>query len=209
MYKFLAVSILVIITSVFAFPQNSNDYNKNEFFVGGLVQRVNTEGSRIPINSESGFGFEASYVRNVSRYVGIKGDISRAFSNISLQTNVRSVPDYSLNTNEDRSVYNFLGGVQIKDNASKQRIAPFVHVLAGVGHIRANLSTTCLSGSCPSSTLNNDSFNSTGFSAALGSGLDIKIKDRIGVRVNVDYNPIYSRGSLNNNTRFSFGIVFK
>jgi hypothetical protein len=50
----------------------------------------------------------------------------------------------------------------------------------------------------------------TGFGGAFGGGLDIKVSDRIDFRViQVDYNPVYTRSSFNNNVRIGVGIVFK
>ena len=208
MNRILCVFCVVFISSFVIVGQGSTDYNKNEFFVGGMVQRIDTTEARIPLDSNRGYGFDISYVRNISRYFGIKGDISGAFGSTSLRTNVSAAPDFAIKTEEKRRIYNFLGGVQLKDNASDDRFKPVAHVLIGVGQIREEFSNTCLSGDCPDSTLFRNAGSTSGFAAALGSGLDIKISDKIGIRAIVDYNPIYSNGRLNNNARFSFGVVF-
>jgi hypothetical protein len=51
--------------------------------------------------------------------------------------------------------------------------------------------------------------NETGFGGAFGGGLDIKINDRIDFRaIQVDYNPVYTNRSFDNNVRIGVGIVF-
>lgn len=200
MNKLLTAFCLAIVTSVGAFAQAADEYNKNEFFVGYSNQLVD-RGSR-----DSFSGVEGSYVRNVSRYVGIKGDISGTFRNDDFETSFTTPAGPTrFRTENKNSLYNFLGGVQIKDNASEARVKPFGHALAGVAHTRTKFET---SGSVIGSF--DDTFSDTGFAAALGGGIDVRVNERFDIRaIQVDYNPIRIGEQWSQNIRFGIGIVFK
>ncbi|MDQ2745932.1 MAG: outer membrane beta-barrel protein [Acidobacteriota bacterium] len=203
MFKFINLFCLTLALSICAVAQNSGDeYNKNEFFVGYSNQQVDRG------DYTTYHGFEGSYVRNVSRYFGIKGDFSAAYKNESFDVpsavfNGTTIPGGRFESKN--SVYNFLGGVQVKDNSSSARFKPFAHALAGIATNRIKSSS-----SIATSNLRNFTVNSTGFAAAVGGGLDIKINDRFDFRaIQVDYNPVRSFRQFSNNVRFGIGIVIK
>ena len=102
-----------------------------------------------------------------------------------------------------------MGGVQVKDNTSEETFQPFAHALVGVGHNRNRIRTTCTNGNCPPGLVINRTLSDTGIAGGFGGGVDIKLTDKFSSRLVVDYNPIYSNTRLDNNVRFSFGIVFK
>lgn len=206
MKKLSAALCMLFISVIFVSAQNSQDeYKKNEFYVGYSNQQMDV-GDRESFN-----GFEVSYTRNVTRYIGIKGDFSAAFRNDSFRAgipNPNGGPDI-VETDLKRSVYNFLGGVQIKDNATKSRLKPFAHLLVGVGHNRTSGNSRCISNNC-APFIGDFEISDTGFSGAFGGGLDIKINDKIDLRaIQVDYNPIYSNSRVDNNIRIGVGFVFK
>ena len=205
MFRLISSFCLILITIVFAFPQSSDDYNKNEFFVGFSHQHVGNNVARRVFN-----GFNASYVRNINRFAGIKGDVSGSYNSSTVVFPLIINGNTSTIRRKDkRSLYNFLGGVQVKDNASENRLQPFAHALGGISHNIDKASSVCASGNCPGSQVFNRTFSDTGIAAAFGGGLDIKVNEKISVRALVDYNPVFSGERLDNNARFSFGIVFK
>lgn len=214
MYKLITAFCLSIVLSIAVFAQtNSDEYNKNEFYVGYSNQQIKD------FQRKSFNGIEVSYTRNVHRYVGIRGTVSYARNNRSFggTLNDPTVVNYSFLQQNNRSIYNFLGGVQFKDNASKRRLKPFAFALAGVAHNRSRFEgLACVSSNaisnCPATVpiVNNQTFTDTGFSGAFGGGLDIKINDRIDFRaIQFDYNPVYTNTRVENNYRFGIGIVIK
>lgn len=214
MNKLFSAIFLSLVSSVFARAQSSSDYKKGEFFVGySSASYVDDEAASHIIAR----GFNASGVYNFRRYVGIKGDVSATFGRTE---NVRYTPffdnptaaEVSYKTND--SIYNFVGGIQIKDNSPETRFKPFAHAMAGAGQYKVrvrnvNCSTPDNCSLIPVSETN------TGFALVLGGGLDIKVNDKIDVRVvQVDINTISYKETASRSTgigtfRFGAGIVFK
>lgn len=215
MNKLIKGFCLMMLLSIGIFAQTDNDdYKPNEFY-GGFSNQQADGGDRIA-SRRSLNGFEAAYVRNVHRYVGIKADFSAAYRsdtfNFGIFDPVTGATIASFRQQSRTSLYNVLGGVQIKDNASKARFKPFGHALAGIAHSRARFENlTCTSGNCSILVSTADfTISDTGFGAALGGGLDIKINDKIDFRaIQVDYNPIRINNQWSNNVRFGIGFVFK
>ena len=197
---------LVLVSGVFAQSDNS-DYKRNEFYVGYVNQQVN-DFTRQSLN-----GFEVSVVRNFHRYLGLKGDFSAAYRKKDKPEVIKPFvadPEKNITGDFDRSLYNVLGGIQIKNNASKARLKPFAHALVGVAVEQNSQKNVVCAGNCVSfnSELNNFTFTETGFSRVFGGGLDVKINDKIDFRaIQLDFNPVYKEKHLNN-ARISVGLVF-
>ena len=198
---FCALVLTLFVSANFA-QTTTDDYKKNEFFVGYSHQRDN----RTSLN-----GFEVSAVRNFSRYFGIRGDVSAGFRDRTYTGSfVSGGTATTFPVRSKTQIYNFLGGIQVKDNAAKTRLKPFAHALVGVGYGRfRNRAANCPTGTaCGNLVFINDS--RAGFAGAFGGGLDIRVNDKIDFRaVQVDYNPIYFDTGFRNNVRFGVGIVFK
>lgn len=217
MNKLFLALCLTVISSVFAFAQS--DIKRAEFYVGYSNNQVetgngNSNGNGNTVqnffdNRTSFNGFEAAGVGNVHRFIGIKGDFSatyrdKDFNNVVVTSGANST---TFGVRTKNSLYNFLGGVQIKDNSSEGRVKPFAHALVGVGYGRSEISCSN-SGSIGCAGF--ESSNSrTGVAAAFGGGLDVKLGSRIGLRViQVDYNPVHLDGQTLDNVRFGGGITF-
>jgi len=152
-----------------------DDYHKAELFVGYSHHRESI------IDPEGFDGFNASVTGNVSRYFGLKFDLAG---------------HYHSDAFTDASVYNVLGGVQLKDNSKAARFKPFAHLLGGVARRRASFGTF-------------GGFSDTGFSAVAGGGLDIRVHRRLDVRAGqVDYNLTRFSGEAGHGFRFGIGLVF-
>ncbi len=214
---------LIAISSVIAFGQD--DYKKGEVFVGYSNGQIDTgiDSGDIPgdpIDKRQNFnGFEVSGVYNVSRYVGLKADVSGTYrsDNFGFSTfaGTGTVPNGTVGTgtvsfDAKSSLYNVLGGVQIKDNSSEAKFKPFAHALVGAGITRVKIeNVNCSAGiDCSSIFLSDDS--QTGLAGAIGGGIEIKLSNRIDLRaIQFDYNPVRIDGDTQNNFRIGVGLVFK
>lgn len=208
MKKLLKVLCLMSVLGICISAQTGNDdYHKNEFFVGYSNQLTDD------FRRESASGVEVSYVHNMSRFFGIKGDFSAAYKKTTrtFAFNDPVAGISSVDFERQTQLYNFLGGVQVKDNASTARFKPFAHILGGVAVNRdSNKNFRCTSGNCVPINFTRTKFTDTNFSAALGGGLDIRINKRVDFRlIQVDYNPIFADGRRQDNVRFGIGFVFK
>ena len=210
MRKIFMMAILFACAAPAAFAQTTNDYNKVEGYVGYSHNRVDTgisdedEDFDDIFDEREGFnGFNASVTGNFSRYVGAKFDYSFHRKEFGFEAN-----------NTDVRLHNFLGGVQFKDNSrdASKVVKPFAHLLVGGARIAADLSDF------------DDEFedvSDTGFAAAVGGGLDIRVHDRVDIRAfQFDWNPtrfssdvesggiVTSQTRTQHNFRIGVGIVF-
>ena len=209
--------------------QGSGDVKKIEFFVGPSINGVDATGftdkkvAAFAFDRTGYGGIEASITRYITRYVGLKFDFSGQYSRTYGKTlgfiappcrfeNVPcGLPTQLAEFNLRSSLYNFLGGVQFKDNESRSRFKPFAHALIGVAHGRHAIrdcegidGVTSLSVPCVAEPRVSD----TGLAAALGGGLDIRLNKRLDFRaIQVDYNPTQLLNTTQHNIRIGVGIV--
>ena len=211
--KFVMTFALLLVSALATFAQTSDNHKRMEFFAGYSVATVdgdiNSPVSFTPIDKKSPrfSGFNGSAVYNVSRYFGIKADVSGTYNNRAEVFRSGGSSPVTRALELENSLYNFLGGVQIKDNASERKVKPFAHVLVGAGHARSKIAPNiCLAvGPCPNGTLER-----TGPAGAFGGGVDVRLAKRIDLRlIQVDYNPVRFDRGVKNNFRFGFGLVFK
>lgn len=189
-----------------------DEYKKAEFFAGYSNNRVDsgadasTSFNGFINDRESYHGVNTSVVVNLSRSFGLKADFSAAYNNKNFSFSVPASGTLAFDTKN--SLYNFLGGVQIKDNSTSKRFKPFAHALVGAGHGRTKVSNL----TCPTGVIcvGIVSGSETGLAGAFGGGLDIKLNDRVDFRVvQVDYNPIKFDAGVQQNIRIGIGFVFK
>ena len=209
MNKLILAFCLTIISSVFAFAQT--DYKKSEFFVGYSNGQVDTGA-----NSENGldefFDDRASFHGfNVpaSSTSTVTSASKATFRELTKATTFRSERELTtFRSKRNSSLYNFLGGVQVKDNATTGRLKPFAYALVGAGHGRVKINNVTCPPGVDCSDLTSDS--ETGLAGAFGGGLDVRLNDKIDFRViKVDYNPIKFDSGTQHNIRLGIGIVFK
>jgi len=174
----MAAVVAFIFVVSVPFVVAQDEINKGEFFGGFMHKR--TEG--IGLN-----GINVAGTYNFHKYLGIKGDFSWGTGS---PADVPSVESYSLTT--------YMGGIQIKDNSKDgSMVKPFAHVLLGIQRekISYNLTEVVYA-------------SSSGFSMAIGGGIDIKVSDRVSIRaIQYDYNPVWRDGNRGDTNRFSFGVV--
>jgi opacity protein-like surface antigen len=209
MKKVLILALFVALSSIPALAQD--DYNKFELFAGYSHNRVDLNLDDDPdeedvfdeLDERVGFnGFNAAVTGNISRYVGLKFDVSGHWHSDNFTVSTTAGPQ---RVDFDTTLWNFLGGVQIKDNASTSTVKPFAHALVGAGHI----STEFAGSPAVGSAITEADLDDTGFAAVIGGGLDIRAGDNLDVRlIQFDYNPNRFSDETFHNFRIGVGIVF-
>lgn len=189
MSKILLSTLILVLCAAGASAQGTGDYNKYEFYVGYSHNRVDVGRVRdigdddpdfddlndIFAEREGFHGFESSATTNLTRYIGLKFDYSYHQKSIGNEVD-----------NTTARLHNFVGGIQIKDNSRATRVKPFAHAMFGFARYALDLTE-----------LDDDiaDFDDAGFSAVIGGGLDVRVHQRVDVRViQFDWNP----------TRFDF-----
>ena len=218
MIKGLFTALSIALLSVFVVSaQAVDDYKKGEFFVGYSNGQVDTgldSGSSVRdfFRDRANFnGVNASGVYNVNRYVGVKADVSATFNGTEFsETFVEpgTGTTYSASFDTTNSLYNVVGGVQVKDNSREGSFKPFAHAMVGLGHVRTKLNDVVCTpvALCP---VVEDSFSENGFTGVFGGGMDFRLNNSIQIRaIQVDYNPLWLGGDVSHNVRIGAGIVF-
>jgi opacity protein-like surface antigen len=215
MRNLLLLILFTVCAAPVALAQTTDDeYHKAEFFAGFSHNRVDTGLADEDFDDDPGFddddfddffdqrtgfnGFNISATGNFHPFLGAKFDFSGHYRN----------SDFVLDTTQAdvrSSLYNVLGGVQVKDNRidSGSRLKPFAHALVGVGIAR-----TEFNGSDDLGVIDDD-ISETGFAGAFGGGLDIRLSEKVDLRaVQLDYNPTRFFDSTQHNFRIGVGFVF-
>lgn len=204
MKKLLLLLTLISSFSILAFSQ-TEEYDKGEFFAGYSNSTNVLDDSLLHYQH----GFNVAVVRNVHKYIGIKGDVSVTYERLNENYYYPNNPFVTTQTKALESIYSASVGVQFKDNRKDSRLKPFGHFLVGYGKEQFNYKPACPSDAYCS--LNGAGIE--GVSVVIGGGLDIKVNNRIDIRaIQLDINPIISTANKYGNYingRFSAGIIFK
>jgi hypothetical protein len=210
MRRLFLLLVLITCSVTPSFAQEGDDYHEVEVFGGYSRSRAETKiGDADPdffgdfTDGRTDFnGFNASVTRNFRKLVGFKVDFSGHYD-------TRSVAFGDGNASEvESSLYNFLAGVQLKNNSQEATFKPFAHVLAGVARGRHEVDdVVCIQtvgAPCAADVNGSD----VGPAGAFGGGLDIRAGRRVDVRAfQVDYNPTRLFDATQHNVRFGFGVV--
>ena len=218
MKKLWQFALLILACAPATFAQGSDDYNKVEVYGGYSLGRFKTNiesasftsggtqtfsnlcssatGAMIGPNSQKFFcerrdfnGFDASITYNLSRYIGIKGNVT-GHSKTERFTDVFTPPGVTQILDTRERVYNFLAGVQVKNNSKKARFKPFAHALVGAARYTDRQQQTLDLFPVFNFTIED---RVTSFSMKLGGGLDVRAGKRVDVRVfEFDYNPVFA-----------------
>ena len=196
MRKALFTALFFVFCAPLAFAQG--DFQRGEFGVMFSHNRVDTGGAFSPdINDTGRDGFhgvniDAGY--NFTRYVGAKADFSYHSKSADF-----AVPGG--NVSIDAKLTQFMGGIKIQDNAVETKVRPFAQLLVGVGRATADINS-------PAVGVFGES--ETGFAAAVGGGLDIRVHKNVDIRaIKVEYNPVRIQGETDNNIRLGVGLNFR
>lgn len=222
MKKFALCIFALALCAVSGLAQTTtgSDYHKFEVFGGYSNNQVDSgvsddnEDIEDFFDDREGFnGFNVSAVGNFNRYLGAKVDFSGHYKSLGFTVPATGTTG-ATNFEADASLYNVLGGIQVKDNRKEgSRFRPFAHALAGVATNKVSIDNSFFNSPfcnqagvvCPADISDRE----TGFAAAIGGGIDIKATNRLSIRaIQVDYNPTRLYGSTQQNFRFGFGVVF-
>jgi len=247
---FQAIFVLLAAGGLPVIAQN-DDYNKVEVFggyslaaaksttksltftdPGGQSQTFNDlcseqTGEMLGQNSQRFFcdrrnfnGFDTSVTYNVTKFVGLQGDVSGYFKKETFVDRFNP-PGLTQTIAVKERLYNFLFGVQIKNNGKTARFKPFGHALFGAARY-SNSQKQTLDIFPQGNFVAED--KTTSFAMKLGGGIDIRAGKRFDIRLfEIDYNPIFagdrgyktvsgpftfsSTGRRADNIIFSVGIV--
>jgi opacity protein-like surface antigen len=195
MHKIFFLFIICICSVSSAFAQSSNDYNKVEVFGGFSLSHFDDEEVILGRDLK---GFNASITGNISRFVGLKFDFSGHYGKEINDTGI------FFGIKPKTTLYNYLGGIQFKNNSKEKKVKPFAHFLIG----GATVHFKTRSGETPALAINVNR-NDSGFALAIGGGLDIRVSERFDIRlVQLDYNPTRFGGETQQNARLGIGILF-
>ena len=216
MRKLLFLTALVALCASLTYAQ---ERSRPELFVGysyentaSGIESGDFAGTDIPSTTlENNFnlnGLNVSGTGYLTKRFGITGDFSASFG--------RRTDDFGVAQARSRlSLYKITVGPQVKF-FNARRVTPFVHALLGIA--RRSLRVEPVDAGVTSIASATDS--TTDFTMNLGGGVDVRLNDRVDVRViQVDYNPIFLRnrtieglnfpGRTANGVRVSIGLVFK
>ena len=217
----IALSIAAVsAASAVAQDQPVDDYKKGEIYIGYSNGQVDTgidsgDSVRDFFRDRENFnGVNVSGVYNVSRFVGLKGDVSATVnSNDFSESFSEGGFNYTVGFENKNQLWNFVGGLQVKDNQKSGVFKPFAHAMVGAAHARAKFEnftcTTTAGGNCAPFNPGTETFTSTGFSGVFGGGIDFRLNNKVQIRaIQFDYNPTRLEGEWQNNLRIGAGIVF-
>jgi opacity protein-like surface antigen len=138
-------------------------------------------------------GFEASATFNVTRYLGIKGNVSGHYRSDNFSDVFPVAPIIPVARETRERLHNFMGGVQVKDNSKSKRFKPYGHALLGVARQTVDFTehTAIPAFNFTETVTSRD--QTTSFAMKLGGGLDVRISPRVDLRVvEFNYNPIFA-----------------
>ena len=213
MQKLLLSTLFLSLCASMGLAQSSAHYNKVEFYGGysraelpSNIKTVIIDGSPVaPCTSAGantlgknfqnffckrrGFnGFDTSITYNFTRYFGVKGNVTGHYKSDRFVDTFGAVTD-TINSKE--RLYNFLGGVQVKDNGEAGRFKPFAHALFGLARQPVTQVQTSAQSASDNFTTKD---NATSFAMKLGGGIDVRVNRKVDIRlVEFDYNPIFTR----------------
>ena len=142
-------------------------------------------------------GWNVAITGNVNPNLGIVGEFDGNYHSDTATVGTTT-------TNSTLNFHSAMGGFSVTERTTKY-VTPFAHIL--VGMTRVNASVDVSRPGTPTSSVSNDV---TGFSTALGGGIDLNLNDGFFWRlVQADYYLIRADGFKHEGARVSTGIVWR
>ena len=224
MRKLFLPAVLVTCFTTPAAAQRLDGYNRFEVFHGTsyfILERPEPVGAGATFEGFRGISNAATF--NIRRYFGLKFDLARYDKKYGLcepgqamtaHTSCFSpLPGAAVNTDDARlktSIYNFMGGIQLKDNGrGAKRFKPFAHLSVGSALTRERVDTYAPDPASGRLLLDFKTRSAWGAAGAVGGGLDVRLSDRIDLRaVQVDYHKAAIFNNSTDSLRVGVGLVF-
>jgi len=153
------------------------------------------------------YGWNASVNANLTKWFGLVVDTSGHYDSSSSRSTViitPGSPPSSFRFDSKQNFHTFMVGPRFSLR-KHEKITPFTHLLFGLTRRHFESKTEG-----PGFPLFSFSNNQTGFAAAIGTGVDVKISKRFVLRViQADYLLTRSFGEFQNNARLSTGLVYR
>ena len=177
-----------------------------------------------PANRVNAHGFNGSLTYNFHRFVGAKFDLTLHTHGEDFTGFIDKVPaptvvggvGTQVTLKASQSVYQYMGGIQIKDNNRGNKFRPWAHILLGVADQKFSIDETAPGNS------EIFSVDSTDWAMKFGGGLDYEVHKNVDIRfIQFDWNPIWRgdqdfgpnigvvNGVMQNNWLIGFGVVIK
>lgn len=228
MKRFLLSAIPVICFATFAPAQRLDAFNRFEVFHGNsyfILERPEPAGEGATFESFRGISNAATF--NIKRYFGLKFDLARYDKKYDFCAPGQGMTDPSSPVREcfnplpgavvtagdphlKTAIYNFMGGIQLKDNSRGTKLLkPFAHLSIGSALTRARVDTYSLDSASGRLILDFKTRSDWGAAGAVGGGLDLRLSDRIDLRViQLDYHKATIFHNSTDSFRVGVGLVF-
>ena len=224
MRKLFLPAVLVTCFTTPAAAQRLDGYNRFEVFHGTsyfMLERPEPVGAGVTFEGFRGISNAATF--NLKRYFGLKVDLARYDRKYGLcapgqgmtdHPSCFSPPQGAVTTAEDphlkTSIYNFMGGIQVKDNGRGAKLfKPFAHLSIGSALTRERVDTYAPDPASGRLLLDFKTRSDWGAAGAIGGGLDIRLSDRIDLRVvQFDYHKATIFNNSTDSLRVGIGLVF-
>jgi opacity protein-like surface antigen len=199
---------LVLILLFLTLSARAQETPKVEVFGGYSFMRGDLDGISANLH-----GWNGSVTYNIDRVLGIKADFSGHSGNKTITAQVPVVipiigtPFTNITFDLRPRDFTFLFGPQVTYR-KKQTVIPFGHVLLGGVNrkVRVPLNATQTGATVVTFVTGSD----TGFGAAIGGGLDLKVSKRVALRAfQVDYLLSRVASGTQHNLRLGTGLVLR
>lgn len=225
MRKLLLSMILMTGCAASLAAQSVDTFNRVESFNGYssfLLERPRPVGDGSVL--ESYHGVNSGVTINFKRHFGLKFDFARYSRKDRLCLAGSNEPNILLPRGEcfssplaeedsqfKTSIYNVMGGIQLKNNSNDAKLfKPFAHLLVGSTLTREESKLEFYDPRTGQAAAAMRTLSDTGLAGAVGAGFDIRMSERMDFRaIQVDYHKatIFARSS--DNIRLGLGLVFR
>ena len=176
---------MLLVASLLLLSAAAMAEDKADIFGG--YQYLHVSSGTSGVNGFNLNGWNGALSGYFNRYLGLTADFSGTYGTPSFQ-----------GVGVSTHVYTYMFGPVVRANAGK--LEPFAHALFGGTHISGAVSSGGVSVSSSDS----------GFSWALGGGVDYKFLPHIAIRVGqFDFLQTHISGNSQNNFRYSGGVVIR